>query len=176
LNNAFDRILPSRRIGQMSAAPTFEICRLAERDLTLARAMNALYAEAFEDPGSYADALPDDDYLLGLLARQDTIALVALADCRVIGALTAYTLPKFEQARSEIYIYDLAVAEDWRRRGVASALIEATIGIARRVGVWAVFVQADYGDDPAVALYTKLGGREDVMHFDLHLDHQGDGK
>jgi aminoglycoside 3-N-acetyltransferase I len=28
-------------------------------------------------------------------------------------------------------------------------------------------VQADYGDDPAVALYTKLGVREDVMHFDL---------
>ena len=23
------------------------------------------------------------------------------------------------------------------------------------------------GDDPAVALYTKLGVREDVMHFDL---------
>jgi hypothetical protein len=28
-------------------------------------------------------------------------------------------------------------------------------------------VQADYGDDPAVALYTKLGVREDVMHFDI---------
>ena len=27
--------------------------------------------------------------------------------------------------------------------------------------------QADYGDDPAVALCTKLGAREDVMHFDL---------
>lgn len=23
------------------------------------------------------------------------------------------------------------------------------------------------GDDPAVALYTKLGVREDVMHFDI---------
>lgn len=28
-------------------------------------------------------------------------------------------------------------------------------------------VQADHGDDPAVALYTKLGAREDVMHFDI---------
>jgi aminoglycoside 3-N-acetyltransferase I len=30
-----------------------------------------------------------------------------------------------------------------------------------------IFVQADYGDDPAIALYTKLGSREDVIHFDI---------
>jgi hypothetical protein len=26
---------------------------------------------------------------------------------------------------------------------------------------------ADYGDDPAIALYTKLGVREEVLHFDI---------
>jgi hypothetical protein len=31
-------------------------------------------------------------------------------------------------------------------------------------------VQADYGDDPAIALYTKLGEREDVMHFDIKVE------
>jgi aminoglycoside 3-N-acetyltransferase I len=30
-----------------------------------------------------------------------------------------------------------------------------------------VFVQADHGDDAAIALYTKLGAREDVLHFDI---------
>jgi aminoglycoside 3-N-acetyltransferase I len=30
-----------------------------------------------------------------------------------------------------------------------------------------VFVQAHYVDPPAVALYTKLGAREEVLHFDL---------
>jgi aminoglycoside 3-N-acetyltransferase I len=29
------------------------------------------------------------------------------------------------------------------------------------------FVQADLGDDAAIALYTKLGVREDVLHFDI---------
>ena len=33
-----------------------------------------------------------------------------------------------------------------------------------------MYVQADYGDDPAVALYTKLGTREDVMHFDIAVN------
>jgi len=30
-----------------------------------------------------------------------------------------------------------------------------------------IFVQADLGDAPAIALYTKLGAREDVLHFDI---------
>jgi aminoglycoside 3-N-acetyltransferase I len=30
-----------------------------------------------------------------------------------------------------------------------------------------IFVQADYGDDPAIALYSKLGTREEVLHFDI---------
>lgn len=87
----------------------------------------------------------------------------------MVGALAAYTLEKFEQERSEIYLYDLAVAESHRRRGIATGLIEELKRVARERGAWVVFVQADYGDDPAVALYTKLGLREDVMHFDIPL-------
>jgi aminoglycoside 3-N-acetyltransferase I len=29
-----------------------------------------------------------------------------------------------------------------------------------------IFVQADCGDGSATALYSKLGTREDVLHFD----------
>ena len=76
-------------------------------------------------------------------------------------------LDKLEQRRSEIYIYDLAVAEAHRRQGIATALIEELKDIASRIGAWVIYVQADYGDEPAVALYEKLGTREDVMHFDI---------
>jgi len=76
-------------------------------------------------------------------------------------------LDKLEQRRSEIYIYDLAVAEAHRRQGIATALIEELKDIASRIGAWVIYVQADYGDEPAIALYEKLGTREDVMHFDI---------
>jgi aminoglycoside 3-N-acetyltransferase I len=33
-----------------------------------------------------------------------------------------------------------------------------------------IYVQADHVDPPAVALYTKLGVREDVLHFDIPVD------
>jgi aminoglycoside 3-N-acetyltransferase I len=148
----------------------YTIVHLGPSDIGLARAMNRMFASAFEDPAYYVAAPPNDAYLSGLLAQSGNIALVATVADQVIGALTAYTLPKFEQGHSEIYLYDLAVAEPHRRCGVATALISTLIGIAHDVGAGAVFVQADYGDDPAVALYTKLGTRQDVMHFDLNTD------
>ena len=85
----------------------------------------------------------------------------------MIGALAGYELVKFEAERSEFYIYDLAVLEEFRRQGVATALIEELKGIARERGAWVLFVQADPPDEPAVALYGKLGTREEVLHFDI---------
>jgi aminoglycoside 3-N-acetyltransferase I len=95
------------------------------------------------------------------------VALVAQQDDEVVGGIAAYELRKFERERGEIYIYDLAVAAAHRRRGIATALIDELRKIAVSRGAWMIFVQADPGDAPAVALYTKLGTREDVMHFDI---------
>ena len=79
----------------------------------------------------------------------------------------AYELRKFEQQRSEIYIYDLAVAAAHRRQGIATALIQELKKIALARGAYVIFVQADIGDVAAIELYTKLGIREDVLHFDI---------
>lgn len=141
--------------------------RLATGDVEAARDLNALYADAFADHETYRRDHPDDAWLARQLGKDAIIVLVARIDGRIVGGLTAYELPKLEAARSEIYLYDLAVAESVRRRGVATALIIELQHIAADTGAWAVFVQADYVDPPAIALYTKLGVREDVLHFDL---------
>ncbi|WP_324809451.1 GNAT family N-acetyltransferase [Sphingomonas sp. LY29] len=134
------------------------------------RAANILFAQVFEDPESYLSAPPDDDYLTELLANPDFIMLAAFQADDIVGALAAYGLPKFEQARREVYIYDLAVRAEHRRVGVGTALIEALKPIAREMRAWMIFVQADPPDEPAVALYDKLGVRESVLHFDISPD------
>ena len=136
-------------------------------DAALIRTLNALFADAFEDPDTYLSAPPSDAYLERLLADPGFIPLGAFDGEALVGGLVAYELKKLEQARSEIYIYDLAVDAAHRRKGVATALIDKVKEIARERGAWTVYVQADLGDDPAVALYTKLGAREDVLHFDI---------
>ncbi len=104
------------------------------------------------------------------LAKDHVVALVAMAHGVVTGGLVSYELDKFEQARREFYIYDLAVDEKYRRQGIAISLINHLRDIAKRRGAWVIYVQADYGDDPAIALYEKLGIREDVLHFDIVID------
>ncbi len=131
------------------------------------RTLNALFARAFEDSENYATAPPSDAYLQRWLGLAHGIALVGASEGEIVGGLVAYELEKFERACREIYIYDLAVDARHRRRGVATALIGELRAHAQRCGAWVIYVQADHGDDPAIALYTKLGAREDVMHFDI---------
>ena len=137
--------------------------------------MLTMFGHAFEDVPTYCGNPPSDAYLRRLLSRDTFIALAAIAkDGTVAGGLAAYVLEKFEQARSEIYIYDLAVALPYRRQGIATALIEALRAVARQRGAYVIFVQADPPDAPAVALYTRLGIRADVLHFDIDVQANAD--
>lgn len=136
-------------------------------DLRTLNELLLVFAEAFEDPLSYQSAIPSDDYLNWLIADDKFVPLVAVVDGKIVGGLAAYVLRKFEQERSEIYIYDLAVAKEFRRRGVATGLINKLRETAREIGAWVIYVQADVGDEPAIKLYESLGTREDVLHFDI---------
>lgn len=138
-------------------------------DVEVLRDMLGVFGRAFGDVARYGERQPGDDYLRRLLEGDTFIAIAAFAGQQVIGALAAYELRKFEQPVSEIYIYDLAVEEAHRRKGVATAMIGTLKQIAMARSASVIYVQADYGDDAAVALYTKLGTREDVMHFDIEV-------
>ena len=142
--------------------------RLGSDDVAAMHAANRLFADVFGEEAYHGPAA-GDDHLRKLLADDRFIALTAQVDGALAGALAAYELVKFEAERSEIYIYDLAVFEPYRRQGVATALIEALQPIARDKGAWVIYVQADPPDAPAVALYDKLGVREEVYHFDISV-------
>jgi aminoglycoside 3-N-acetyltransferase I len=146
-----------------------EIRQLSAADTALMDEISVFFGEAFGDPDTYTARRPAPDYLRKLLASDTFIMLAAFHEGRVIGALAAYELPKFEQERSEIYIYDLAVDAAHRRRGIATALISALQQTAAARRAWVIFVQADTApeDAPARALYDKLGTREEVLHFDI---------
>lgn len=154
----------------MPAPAAFTIERIEAREAGRMQGLLDLFARAFEDPEHYASARPSHDYLVRLLEDDGFFALEARRNNQVIGALVAYELRKFEQERSEVYIYDLAVDEAHRRQGVATGLIEALKPLAAARGASVMFVQADRMDSPAIALYSKLGHSEDVLHFDIAVD------
>ena len=147
-----------------------KVHRLTINDSELYFAMLDLFGQVFEDQETYCASQPDSSYVEEFLTNTNNVALVAKSDEKVVGALVAYELPKFEQARSEFYIYDLAVDSNYRHQGIATSLINETRRIAKQRGGWVVMIQADYGDDPAIALYSKLGKREEVLHFDIDVN------
>ncbi|MCH8544116.1 MAG: AAC(3)-I family aminoglycoside N-acetyltransferase [Alcanivorax sp.] len=149
--------------------PDYEVRRVGRDELALMDDLLGLFGEVFGQPDVYGGQRPGAAYMRRLLGSGTFVALVAVQDGVVVGGLAAYELIKFEQERSEMYIYDLAVAEGCRRRGVATALIKMLKRIAAARGAWVMYVQADTGpeDEAAIALYSRLGVREEVLHFDI---------
>src|SRR5215210_5404116 len=144
--------------------------QLSGHDVGLLKALLRVFGEAFNEIETYQRAVPSDGYLQALLSRPHFIVLAAMDGDEVVGGLAAYELDKFEQERREIYIYDLAVSESHRRRGIATVLITELKRIAKERTAYVIYVQADKGDAPAIRLYERLGTREDVFHFDIDVE------
>src|SRR5215468_8740397 len=143
--------------------------RLTCADVSLLKELLGVFGEAFGEVDTYQHFMPSDEYLTRLMSQQHFIALVAMKGGEIVGGLAAYELDKFEQDRREIYIYDLAVAQSHRRRGVATGMIGELKRIASKRNVYVIFVQADLWDGPAIALYESLGTKETAHHFDIEV-------
>jgi aminoglycoside 3-N-acetyltransferase I len=144
--------------------------RLSAHDLLKMRALNNLFGDVFEDPASYHSDPPTDEYLAKFLSDDSSIVLVAKENDNVIGGLVAYTLNKFEKQRKEVYLYDLAVSNQYQRRGIGRKLIEELKAVAKQANAYVVFVQADEGDE-AVKFYESLNPDENIKtrNFDFNI-------
>lgn len=136
-------------------------------DLGTLRDLLAVLDAAFGEPTRDEHPPPSDAYLRDRLADRSFVAIAGRLDGTIVGGLTAYVLRKPEREASEVYLYDLAVLATHRRRGVARTLIESLRREARVRGASGLYVQADRGDDAAIALYASYGAPADVLHFDI---------
>lgn len=145
--------------------------RLGGEDAGLMAGLNSLFSEVFEDAENYSSHKPSAEYLQKWLVDSNNIALVAIDNNIVVGGLAAYTLHKFEQDRSEVYIYDLAVSKDYQRMGIATSLINELRTVAEAQNSYVIFVQADEGDE-AVEFYESLHPSENIKtrNFDFSID------
>ncbi len=78
---------------------TITVRRLGPDDIPRMRAMLSMLGRAFEDLATFTTNPPSDAYLASLLASDAFIALAAMDRDAVVGGLTAYLLPKYEQPR-----------------------------------------------------------------------------
>lgn len=145
----------------------FQLHTLAADDVQRMRQLLEVFSRAFESQDTYTGQPPSTNYLEALLRSEAFVAIAALSADTVVGGLTGYLLPKYEQQRSEFYIYDLAVDPAYQRKGVATALLQYLQQMGYERGWSMIFVQAEAGDAPAIGLYSKFGIQLEALQFDI---------
>jgi aminoglycoside 3-N-acetyltransferase I len=141
-------------LSRVTESDDVQVRRLGTRDRELARVTFDLLADVF---GEKRDRL-SDAYLDELLARPWFLVFAATDGGRAVGGLTAHVLPMTANEGTEIFIYDVAVADDYQRRGVGRRLLGAVRDEASGLSTSSVFVLANNEDAGALAFYRALGG------------------
>ena len=81
--------------------------------------------------------------------------------------MLAHELPRRPGAARHLFVYELDVREDRRRRGVATALMNELSRLARERGIEDGFVLTNASNAPAMAFYETLDSErphdDDVM-------------
>lgn len=95
-----------------------------------------------------------------LLADEGTIFLVAFDgdEPEPVGFVLAYELLRRHGDPSRLFVYEVGVAPEGRRRGVATELLRELRRIARERGIRHGFVLTNEANEAAMELYRSLGG------------------
>jgi ribosomal protein S18 acetylase RimI-like enzyme len=83
---------------------------------------------------------------------------LAIVDGVAAGFARGMRLARLDSERCQLFLYEIGVAETFRRRGVARALIADLLDLARAERCVEIFVLAEPDNDAALALYRATGG------------------
>jgi aminoglycoside 3-N-acetyltransferase I len=130
------------------------IRRLGPEEVTEAQNLFQTIASVFEEASEHLPV----DYVASILGNRSFWAVGAFAGSEILGGLTAHTLPMTRSADREVFLYDIAVREPWRRLGIGRRLVEFLLEAAAAEAINVMFVPADNEDLHALDFYRALGG------------------
>lgn len=109
-------------------------------------------------------------FLADRLGRNESVVFAAEADDgRLVGFTQLYRSWCSVEMSELIYLYDLFVAPDARRAGVARALMQAAQDYATKRGAGALKLETAMTNKPAQSLYEDLGWERDREFYTYHL-------
>ncbi len=103
------------------------------------------------------------------LAREDSRALVAEVDGRVVGFVDMDLRNRLNFTTPQAWIPDLIVAEGGRSAGVGAALLARAEEIARAEGCWSMSLESANWRERAHAFYAREGWTDAAHAFTKNL-------
>lgn len=115
--------------------------------------------QAVHAAGHLFDDKPDPEATRRFLAEPNHHLLVAYDDTgKPLGFVSGVETTHPDKG-TEMFVYELAVDEPVRRRGIGRALVHALEALARERGCYGMFVFADDDNRAARATYSSAGGQ-----------------
>ncbi len=81
-------------------------------------------------------------------------------DSRPVGYLSAFRFPSVETADFQVYLYDIAIDEQFRRKGLGSRMIEELKSHCRKDKVNYIWVGTSLENEAAQRTFEKTGARK----------------
>jgi [ribosomal protein S18]-alanine N-acetyltransferase len=103
------------------------------------------------------DSRPQRDVYLDHLVADDAAVFVADDLGRIAGVASLWIRPRLNWTTPEAWVPDLYVAEEFRRRGLARALLDACVREARRRGCRRLVLDSGHEREAAHRLYEEYG-------------------
>jgi ribosomal protein S18 acetylase RimI-like enzyme len=126
------------------------------------------------DAAALFDGPPQQPWIASFLREPTHHLLIAYRSHRAVGFVTGVETTHPDKG-TEMFIYELGVDPDERRRGVASALLRELTAIARRRGCYGMWVLTDTANVAAVRAYRSAGATPDGEHLMLSWDLSSSG-
>ena len=138
---------------------------VTDDDLTIRRLGSGDDADVM-DAADLFDQPPHQPWVGVFLRDPAHHLLLACRAGRPVGFVTGVEMVHPDKGR-EMFLYELAVAAEERRRGVAKALLHELAAIARQRHCYDMWVLTDADNAAALAAYRSSGATEESAHVML---------
>jgi ribosomal protein S18 acetylase RimI-like enzyme len=110
-------------------------------------------ADLFDNP-------PAHEWVTKFLRARTHHILIAYRSGRPLGFVTAVEMTHPDKG-AEMFVYEMSVAPEDRRQGVAKALVSDLTALAKEQGCYDMWVLADQDNVAALSLYESTGATRD---------------
>lgn len=153
----------------MRSQPCMETRRLHENDLELLA--SAIWLLIPEEDRS--DNITSDAYLKQALTDENCYFILSVIDSTPIGYLSAFRFPALETTSFQVYLYDIVVDKNFRRKGIGTQMIKDLKRCCIEDQVSRIWVGISLDNEAAKRSFEVTGARkvrETYIEYIYHLD------